>query len=1073
MDLELLDQWLDDVDDHTHYKGDEYFQEGKVLKYSVGESSIEAVVKGSGSKSYHVRFEEDFEKLLSECSCPVGYCCKHLVALALQVLDDNEEVAGYQEPQKDLLYMEKIWLDQMRTVEAPTASSNLDLIAYLINVSHQNQKLTDSIEICSVIPKKNGGFSKPSKKYSFSSSNLAPILFNMGDSDREIVTSLIQARYFPINQADLFFHKIIETGRCFWKTAVSGHPLKWGKKREGLLEWRCDPQFYMSPVAIIKDSKAICYFLNKSCFYIDHDLFEVGLVEFPCSIEKVQNFLKAPRIHSSRTPLLQNALKVVAPELPPLEFKIETLPASKPVPCLMVSVNKNHNYSGILNGSLVFEYGRFKMTKSFGEEQFHTFRENNVIYQLPRDPQKEREAIEVLRTNGWYQGFQGACHYWIQSKDPKNITTFFMLVVHKMRELGWKVFGDEVFLNKQVVIDPEWYGEVSETGNNWFDLEIGSVIDGKRVNLIEVLSQVMCQFEKKKINFDAPEECPKQFFISTQDGDLLVVPFERMKGLFSVFLNLLNYEKKEGKISFSHAAIPSLSSLESENSKLVWQTPRAYVDLKEKFQNFTSIEKVVPPQLGSCDLRPYQIDGLSWMQFLAQTELGGILADDMGLGKTVQTIAHIVMEKESGRMTKPALIVAPTSLMGNWLLEVRKFAPNLSVLILQGMDRKNYFQEIQKHDIVLTTYPLLARDEKILLDQEFYFLILDEAQMIKNAKTKAHHVLRSIRAKHKLCLTGTPMENHLGELWSLFHIILPGYLGSEKQFQSIFRKPIEKNGSIERKMLLQKRINPFLLRRTKDEVTPELPQKTEIAVPIELSQVQRDLYEAVRLTMMKKVLAHVQEKGLAQSRIVLLDALLKLRQICCDPRLLKSAQCSPEKEDSSKLSYLIETIPQMLAEKRQILLFSQFTSMLSLIEDELKNLEIPYVILTGETKDRVTPIEAFQSGKVKLFLISLKAGGTGLNLTAADTVIHYDPWWNPAVENQATARAHRIGQTKPVFVYKWIASGSIEEKIVKMQERKKELVDGLLEGKENKMIELNEEDIQTLFSPLESFVQTK
>ncbi len=1070
MDLKLLQKLLDDVDTMTYHKGMEYFSNGKVLKYILEKKFLTAAVQGLGSNRYRVNFSENSGKIDFSCTCPLGYFCKHLVAVALTILH-NDEQKHNQGSKNNLLIYEKNWINQLKKTEETPSLANHDVIAYVINVAKIDQKLTDSIQICSVIPKQNGKFSKPSKKYSFSSDNFSQIPFNMKDSDQEITTSLIQAKYFPIHESELLFRKIIDTGMCFWKSAASGKALKCGEKKEGLLEWEHDSQLYISPKAFIKDSEAVLNFIGKSCFYIDYDRFEVGLIEFPCSIELVKKFLTAPRIHSSRSKVLQNALNIAAPTLPPIDCKIETLPASKPIPCMNITVNDGASFSSILTGSVTFEYGNYIMTTSFGSEDLHTFKENNIIYQLPRNAKKELKVLDHLLNNGWYKDYYSNNLYSIHVSDSKNHSPIFILIVEKLRKLGWKILGDEPFLNNKVLIDPQWYGEVSEIESNWFDLEIGSVIDRKRVNLIEVLSKLMEEFEKKKVNFNLPEECHKQYIVPTQDGDLLIIPFERMKGLFNVFLNLMNYEKKGGKVQFSHAAIPSLSSLENENSKLVWQTPKAYQDLKNKFQHFTNIEKVTPPQLESCDLRPYQIDGLSWMQFLAKIELGGILADDMGLGKTVQTIAHIVMEKNSGRMTKPALIVAPTSLMGNWLLEVKKFAPTLSVLILQGIDRKVYFQEIQKYDIVLTTYPLLVRDDKFLLDQEFYFLILDEAQMIKNAKTKAHQVLRNIKAKHKLCLTGTPMENHLGELWSLFHIILPGYLGSEKQFQSIFRKPIEKCGSIERKNLLKKRIDPFLLRRTKEEVTPELPPKTEILVPIELSQVQKDLYEAVRLTMMKKVLAHVQEKGLAQSHIVLLDALLKLRQICCDPRLLKNISSKAEKTDSSKLSFLVETIPQMIEENRQILLFSQFTSMLSLIEQELKRLKIPYVILTGETKDRLTPIEAFQSGKVKLFLISLKAGGTGLNLTSADTVIHYDPWWNPQVENQATARAHRIGQTKPIFVYKWIASGSIEEKIIQMQERKKVLIDGLLEGKNNKVIEWKQEDIETLFSPLESFVQ--
>ena len=468
-----------------------------------------------------------------------------------------------------------------------------------------------------------------------------------------------------------------------------------------------------------------------------------------------------------------------------------------------------------------------------------------------------------------------------------------------------------------------------------------------------------------------------------------------------------------------------------------------------------------------CELRPYQIEGVSWLQFLRASNLAGILADDMGLGKTVQTLAHILIEKESGRMKKPALIIAPTTLMGNWAQETARFAPELKVLILQGNERKKYFDAIPNHDIILTTYPLLARDQEILLQQDFHLMILDEAQNIKNAKTQAHHTIRQIPAKHKLCLTGTPMENHLGELWSFFHILLPGFLGDEKQFYRLFRKPIEKEGSLERRGILQKRIHPFMLRRTKGEVAIELPPKTEILSPIELSPSQKDLYEAVRLAMMKKVMAEVESKGMARSHIIVLDALLKLRQICCDPRLLKNSKMEFNMEHSAKLSFLMEFIAQLLQEKRQILLFSQFTSMLTLIEEELQAQKISYAIITGETTDRITPVQEFQTGIKPLMLISLKAGGTGLNLTAADTVIHYDPWWNPAVENQATDRAHRMGQTKPVFVYKFIATGSIEEKILSLQTRKKEMADGLFDSSNALPMEMNLDELHSLFEPLQ------
>jgi SNF2 family DNA or RNA helicase len=326
-------------------------------------------------------------------------------------------------------------------------------------------------------------------------------------------------------------------------------------------------------------------------------------------------------------------------------------------------------------------------------------------------------------------------------------------------------------------------------------------------------------------------------------------------------------------------------------------------------------------------------------------------------------------------------------------------------------------------------------------------------------------LVNQLDGRHRLCLSGTPLENHLGELWSLFTFLSPGFLGDKRDFSSRWRAPIEKRGDNERRRLLARRVRPFLLRRTKAEVAADLPPKTEIVEPIEMETRQRDLYESVRLLMHGKVRQAIATKGLGRSHIIVLDALLKLRQICCDPRLVKLKAAEAAKARSAKLDRLMEMLPEMIEEGRRILLFSQFTSMLALIEAELDAARIPYVLLTGDTRDRDTPIRRFQAGEAPLFLISLKAGGVGLNLTAADTVIHFDPWWNPAVEDQATDRAHRIGQDKPVFVYKLTMLGSIEEKMDALKARKRELAAGLFDPDAGSAVDLTEADIDNLLGP--------
>ena len=497
-----------------------------------------------------------------------------------------------------------------------------------------------------------------------------------------------------------------------------------------------------------------------------------------------------------------------------------------------------------------------------------------------------------------------------------------------------------------------------------------------------------------------------------------------------------------------------------------WEGAASLHRLVQQLAGQTNLPDVPVPTGLVASLRPYQQQGLNWLQFLREHGLAGVLADDMGLGKTLQTLAHILLEKEQGRLTDAALIVAPVSLMGNWLREAARFTPGLRTLVLHGQDRHGAAADIADYDVVIAPYSLLQRDRDLWLARRWHLVVLDEAQNIKNASTGAAQVAAELDATHRLCLSGTPMENHLGELWSLFHFLMPGFLGSQKRFKELFRTPIEKHGDSERLTQLRARVTPFMLRRTKREVATELPDKVESIAGVTLEGKQADLYETIRLTTEKAVRDALADKGLAQSQIQILDALLKLRQVCCDPRLVPLASAQ-KIQQSAKLDLLMELLPEMLAEGRKVLLFSQFTSMLELIEEALKARDLPWVKLTGQSRNRDAIIDRFTSGEVPLFLISLKAGGVGLNLPQADTVIHYDPWWNPAVENQATDRAHRIGQKNRVFVYKLVAHGTIEERILALQERKAALADSMYSGAQARKQPLfTEGDIAELLRPL-------
>lgn len=649
-----------------------------------------------------------------------------------------------------------------------------------------------------------------------------------------------------------------------------------------------------------------------------------------------------------------------------------------------------------------------------------------------------------------------------------------LLPVDKLAQIGWQVehladspINADLSQNLELLVEP-LTGENGDDGNHWF--EIGATIsdsEGHRYDLLSIVAYLLEQYPYlMHKNIEQLFDKDHLFAINVGQGrPALAVAFKDILPILQNLTHLLS--QNERKIDRYDAQ--ALFDLE-HTLGMAWQMPEKLKTFSEKLK--AGYQSSLPtPQGFIGELRPYQQQGLAWLQFLAQTEHGGILADDMGLGKTAQTLAHILMEKQAGHLTeRPVLIVAPTSLMHNWQKETEKFTPELSVLLLHGANRHDDFDKIKQHDIVLTTYPLVVRDEELLKTHQFHQIILDEAQNIKNPHSKSAQVLRSLTAKHRLCLTGTPMENHLGELWSLFYFLMPGFLGSQDVFNKHYRHPIEKKADQHKRQKLVNRIKPFMLRRLKPDVAKELPPKTTIEVNIDMNDEQSKLYEAVRATMQDSIKQIIAQQGFKRSQIQILDALLKLRQVCCHPSLLNLDSLPKGKNTvkskamhSAKLDYLIETVTDMVAEGRKVLIFSQFTSMLALIEQRLQSENIRFSKLTGQTKKRSEAIEAFQSGQVPVFLISLKAGGVGLNLTTADTVIHYDPWWNPAAEDQASDRAWRIGQDKPVFVYKLITNQSIEEKILDMQKNKAELAQSILSTDHEGDVKLSEEELLGLF----------
>ncbi len=909
----------------------------------------------------------------------------------------------------------------------------------------------------------------------------------------------------------LLVTKMVSTGRCYWKS-FSNDPLSLAPPKKGRFTWKADKKGKQS-LKVAADEGAVVG-LGGAAWYIEPVTCVIGALEMPVPDGALRTILSAPGIETAQVATFSNALSRLTKDIPPpvAAYEAESiLVESKPVLNLIMMVQDRYYSSKSAPPEayaiVTFDYGKVKFKSRTAAEAKIVDDDKFTIYK--RDLAKEASLIDRLFDFGMVSVPNGtaATAQNILKLKPNSDSKWFSFMANDfplLEQEGWAIDIDRFFKYQVVVPEQEWSADATSGSDYWFALDLGITIDGKSVPLLPILHEALKTIVGKDplAEFEALN-CDGIFYAPLKDGRQVALPFERVKAIVSVLLELFD----RSDVSFSRSAEISLPQLMELSSTLAlsgtaqssalsstlnsalnstlnsplnsvqkvglapvvngWAVGKKLQALMDKVKSFERMKVVSAPKCLNAELRPYQLEGLSWLEFLRVFGLGGILADDMGLGKTVQTLAHIAREKEENRLNKPFLVVCPTSVLPNWLSEIDKFTPHLKVTALHGPARSEHFAKIAKSDIVLTTYPLVARDDEALCKQKWKAVILDEAQMIKNPTTLAAQALCRLKSEYRVCLTGTPIENHLGELWSQFNFLMPGFLKDLKTFTKKLRTPIEKQKNVFLQKVLANKVRPFLLRRTKELVASELPAKTIITKSIELDGRQRDLYETVRLAMYEKVKEAVAKKGLAKSQIIVLDALLKLRQVCCDPRLVSLASAKKVSQ-SAKLELLLDMIEELMDEGKSILLFSQFTSMLDLVMPELNKRAIEFVQIRGDTKDRRTPVESFQSGKVRLFLLSLKAGGTGLNLTAADTVIHYDPWWNPAVENQATDRAHRIGQKKAVFVFKLIASGTIEERMVELQERKKAIAEGMY-GDENALpSQLTSEDLESLFAPLSS-----
>ena len=1050
---------------------------------------------------------------MGSCNCAVPDCA-HIPALLLSALNPEGVSAGERGAQpglesNDNAHNISSWMNGLlgaaeKQRAALRPRKNHQVVLYIIDQDAMGYATAGAdsrftIERVKVRLRNAGGYSRP-EACGYSGRGHIPKymtaldqrLFALIDSavSRDGIRHSWRSVIRPEYGEDLL-ERLLETGRCHWGDTLSPALVR-GEARTGRIEWVTGTDGTQQPLIRADGHDDVVVLWTHPFWYVSQETGDCGPLELELPPEIVEQLLRAPALDPQAAQWARAKLQghpalggLPLPELFDLDEPAESIALLPHVRfCVDDSPGAAFGPTDQPLIELTFLYDDIRVSPGMPDDVVQSFVDGK-LRRVQRDLAAEAKVKAFLKVplgfepagGGSFRGFSDAAspaRFKPIDSGPGLAGLMFSNAVHGvpiMRKAGWIVEIDDDYPYRVIEAQPQWYGQVAPKRElDWFDLELGIEIDGERVNLLPILMRMIRdpRFRLSRKDLPSIDENNKLLVPLGQRG-LIPLSGKRVRAILGTLIELYDEGAlgDDDRLELSALHAPRLAELDDlfGEGTLRWAGGERLRELGRKLREFSGLREVPLPK-GFCGtLRAYQQDGLNWLQFLREYGLSGILADDMGLGKTVQVLAHLLVEKSSGRMDRPCLVVAPTSAMANWFREAERFAPELRVLVLQGPARKQHFARIAEYDLVLTTYPLLTRDATVLQEQDWHCLILDEAQFIKNARTKSARSAAELKTRHRLCLTGTPMENHLGELWSLFHFLMPGLLGNRRQFGRLFRGPIEKHDDRGRRDQLVSRIRPFMLRRTKDEVALDLPPKTEIVRVVELQRGQRDLYESIRLAVHDKVRDAVAEKGLARSTIVILDALLKLRQVCCDPRLLKLEQAQKVRE-RAKLDLLLEMLDELMSAGRRVLLFSQFTSMLSLIEPELKARDIAWVEITGATQDRDTPVRRFQDGEVPLFLISLKAGGTALNLTAADTVIHYDPWWNPAVEAQATDRAHRIGQDKPVFVYKLITAGSVEEKIVAMQERKRDLAQGIYGAGGKQARAFSADDLESLFQPL-------
>lgn len=1007
---------------HVLSKAKEYVANGQInwLEHNHDFSVIDASVFGNQGSTFTQHIE--IKKLANgfavdrHCSCNAKTNCRHLAAVLLKLKIDHSGDYGQD-------YIMNDWFEELTTLKQNQSAQAKNVLLFVLDVENNRVILTPKIAAFSAEHQYTLGRNLTDQQLNsfVTPSDLLETDFRLYSwiRSQNALGNLELRGQWGFNA----LQQLIASQRLFF--GRSRQSIKADSAEDLSFSWSHKKDLIQLNVSLTGKQS---WFLLKTTppTYLDTESLRIGRLRTPLSGEEVAHIRAIPAIHTANFDRVYKQLAAnfgdgVIPHYQSSERKKIKRVADT---CAVVDVSNSNNQ---LKLTLTFNYqdGNYA-PNSAPANILNASLENTVITELTN---LGFELCKGALQNEFVFNKQSVIHqHWFKYE-----------VLPKLRQRGWKVTDKKLVIKKSIT-------NVSLDVKRGKGHQIVSKIMISNAKAATVLANDNSEFQ----SLNRQSELFYYYANGKQFGVITKPAFDTLTD----FKDRFEFIKTRDELLIPLSFLVHLIKMSCFAVNLVDDSLESYLAELDAPATATT---VLHGLNAGVRLREYQQQGVQWLQFLKRHQLGGILADDMGLGKTLQVIAFLANARQR-EQAGPTLIVCPTSLVSNWQNEMAKFASSIKVTTLFGSARIEQLQHLAQADCILTTYPLLKRDIAYYSPLYFENIILDEAQYIKNDSAQVSRLVKRLNAQFNLCLSGTPIENNLFELKSLLDFAMPSLLGSQAHFKQHFQTPIERDADSDRAKELKSLILPFILRRTKAEVAQELPPKTELIKEFEFEAQQKDIYQSITDSLEEKMVDLFASQGAQKSKLAFLEALLKLRQICCHPRLIDEHTSAR----SAKLDWLSSHLPVMLSEGRNIIIFSQFTSALDIIAQQLASLEINFSLLTGQTRHRDKVIEEFTSGKTSVFLISLKAGGTGLNLTQADTVIHFDPWWNPAVEKQATDRAYRIGQTNPVFVYKLIMANSIEQKVFKMQQHKQALVDALFTEKSMSFTKFDEQQMLSL-----------